>query len=100
MTDHLFDPGPAESKKKRVTPPSAGKIAGGPLPIHEVRVGTTSYYVRAYDEDNARMTWRYRYAATGHSYNDDELLVRRMYHADLVKLIELDPRMARRLNKL
>lgn len=98
--DRLFDPGPVEKKKAPRKGVSAGKLASDPLPIYEVTCNLTKYYLRAHSDDNARKLWRFRYEGGRVPYRDDELKVRRLYHSDIVELIEAEPKLAVRLNRL
>lgn len=91
---------PSEKKRKTPRVPTAGDIAANKAPLYEVRVGTTSYYLRAYNEENARAVWRFRYGGNKMTYAEDELRTRRLLHADIVELVRLDPKLARRLSRL
>ena len=96
----LFDPGPADKPKRASKPPSASDMARKDGAIYEVRVGTTSYYFRAVNEEAARRAWRYRYASAKYTYTDDELRTRRLLHADMVELLKVDPKLAKKLASL
>lgn len=86
---------PRESKQ-----PSASTMARKDGAIFEVRVGTTSYYFRAKNEADARRLWRFRYQSAKYSYGDDELKTRRLLHADMVELLKVDPKLAKKLGSL
>lgn len=95
----LFDM-PPEKAKKTTKPVTAGKLASGPLPIYEVQVGLTRYYVRADRDESARSAYRMRYLTNGVAVDDSEIKVRRLLHEDIVELVKLEPRLARRLDRL
>ena len=100
MSDRLFDPGEPAKKPRASKPPSASDMARDNKPLFEVRVGTTSYYFRAVNEEAARMAWRFRYASSKYTYTDDELRTRRLLHADMVELLKVDPKLAKKLASL
>lgn len=91
---------PPEKLVKHNKPTSASKLAGKDLPLYEVTAGLTKYFLRASSESDARRVWRFKYEG-GHVARDDaELKVRRLFHADIAALIEADPKLASRLNRL
>lgn len=96
----LFDPGPPEKKKVRKKPVSASVIANNPAPVYEVTVGLTRWYLRAYDDADARTAYRVRYNKSRVHIEDEEIRVRRLLHEDLVELVRVDPRVAARIKKL
>ena len=61
-------------------------------------VGTSKYFLRANNEADAVYLWLFRYGSRGHTEQD--CIVKRLYHADIVKLIAVDPRLATRLARL
>lgn len=93
--NRLFDPGPVTKHHKLDN--SASKINRG-SPIWAVMVGTTTEYVRACDEVDARDTWRnQRHHRLLGSVPDTDIGVKVMRHADLERLREMDPKVWRRL---
>lgn len=99
MPDSLFDVNDIPlAKRPRRTRPLADQLAAKAYPIWAIHVGTVTEYVRALDEQHALGRWHDRHPSL-HDY-DAKVKIRRMLHADLARLAEIDPKLAGKLRNI